>query len=545
MININNVPHILEFQDDPLRRELKGQLLQFRDLIKNYNHPDNDIKTIELKKWLEDFTSELNGNPNTAAIQTKYLDRLKKILVEPIIDNPLTEEAYLGNDGHTYEKKTLILFLKNAYTQDTKDYRSPVFLDSPQRFIISLHPLVPVIFKWLKEKQDFELPSTTSDAYNLILQSGNLPYFPTLENEQKREKVIQLNEKMRLMKQRLALQQEQDQLFATLIEIENLFEIHALDDSTTNEIKEWHRLFKASLETTEDFLDTKSTFLDYLQELLVDPIYLSPLEEEAFLGSDGLTYSKKCLTLYLSSVAEPYSFRSPKDPEKRAIFSVKPHPTASPLVKWLKGMNRPSSTPEIDQLYLELSAQGKLKELPTEENLHILALNREFEEQELAFDAIVREEKEKLQVILENVKRSFNGLDEQIEENEEMYLKALKQLKKTDAKDLSAILKAINEMDKEQTHILNRSRAFENDIHKLESKIQSVYQMNAQLSQSIEQTRAAIKKRNSGFWGSVLNVISIVGAFYGAHIILQAVSGGVMSAAPSTTRFMIKAAIKF
>ncbi len=546
MINIDNVPHMfLELQHNSLRRELKGKLLQFRGLISNYNNPDNDTKTIELKKWVEDFTHDLNSNPNIGAVQITYFHQLKEILVEPLIDNPLSEEAYLGNDGHTYEKKTLIIFLKNGYPHGTKDYRSPVFLNSPERFTLSLHPLVPFVVKWLKEKQDFELPLHTLSAYNLIEQSGNLPYFPTLENEQKREKAIQLSEKIRLMKQRLALQIEQDQLHTTLIEFENLFEMYALDDSTTNEIKVWHKLFKASLENTTDFLKTKSEFLDYLQELLIDPIYQSPLEEEVFLGSDGFTYSKKCLTLYLSSVPDPYCFRSPKDPENSTLFTLNPHPIVCPLVKWLTSMGRPTSTPEIDQLYSELLEQGKLKELPTEENLHIQALNREFFEQQRRLDAIMLDEKDRLQIILDNVQKSFHVLDVQIEENGELFQNALKKLNENDAKDLSALLEAIIEMDNQQTQILDRTRTFENEIQKVGSKIQTVYQMNAQLSQSIEQALAAIKKRRTGFLKSILNTIAIVGAFYGANLILQAISGGVLSASPSATRFMVKAAIKF
>lgn len=137
-------------------------------------------------------------------------------------------------------------------------------------------------------------------------------------------------------------------IFAELAEIREELEKSPLQDEMTQDIRQWEREFFFSLRRTGDAQTKLNEFTGLLQELLRDPIVQAPLEEGALLGSDGRTYGRMSLCVYLNNAPEQYRHRSPLDVRNEAPFTTTPHPNVDLMLRWLGRRNNLLHSEELE-----------------------------------------------------------------------------------------------------------------------------------------------------------------------------------------------------
>jgi|GEM_PF-4212795 len=501
---------LLAFHDDPLRRQLNSALMELQSIFDTYTYPKHDKLTIDLISWLDCFKKDLKKNADTGATKKKYLDKLQNLLKEPICGYPLTKESYLGSDGYTYEKKSLLLYLK-AWGTNCYHYPSPTNFKDTGPFTVVSHKLALVMLEWLKEQNGdikdediiFEYEMMIQE-YDKMVTDKKTPYFPT-----------ELNEKMRIMREKLSLQNEKTKFNEKLIEFGLLLDNTSFTDQTTMSLKIWHKLFTEKLEIDPDFNETKKECFIFLMDLLKDPITFTPLEEEAYLGSDGLTYSKKSLTIYINEIQEPYCYRSPKFPQNKDFFTVMPHPVVSEIVKWLKSNNTFTATDEIDKIYEIIIQKDNFKQLPTDENIYLERLANEnlADKETLAanLEAFKSQAITRLKAIAKN---GIDEVEEKIDADGVEIKELLQDADNIDARELQNILEAIEILKSQEEELKSRANNVNSSQVRIDGKIVVGYQRLNEVNAAISEAKAAIKNRDSGWLESLVTMVAIIAVSY-------------------------------
>lgn len=156
-------------------------------------------------------------------------------------------------------------------------------------------------------------------------------------------------------------------IFAEIVRIETLLASSTLQDEMTQTIRnDWFEPFKETMKLNR--LDPQAVFNEFvplLQNILIDPIYGAPLDKKARLGSDGHTYGRMTLSVFLADIPEEERRRIPVD------FTTESHPIVKQMVKWLISHDRLLHDHEKEAAYRELVAQGRRPIIPTRESEEI------------------------------------------------------------------------------------------------------------------------------------------------------------------------------
>lgn len=203
----------------------------------------------------------------------------------------------------------------------------------------------------------------------------------------------------------MANQAEFQEIQVELEEIDRFLKQNRLDDAKTQEIVEWHRLFKKGLTTTADPRLLRNTFIERLQDILRDPMDI-PLDEKSYLCSDGETYGHKTYRLYVHSVSGPVPFVEPP-----------PHPVARRMVEWLKKHDALLFSDEQDQLYEALMEQIAQAQAPPP------ALSREEKRRLMRENRAQREA-----LIVEEQKRDLEQFEQRVNQDLEARTQAISQV---------------------------------------------------------------------------------------------------------------------
>ena len=524
-----------------LRRELLGQLNIFKDLIDHYNAPAYDRLTQSIIGFLNDFKQALNtGNPDPVIIQEDFISRLQILLtdpIDPIRPVPLEKDALLGIDGYTYNKKALAFYLSTAEHR----YRSPKFPQSLDSFWVVPHPIVPTMIQWLEKKNAFQPDLILEQRYNQLVATGNLPAIPTKESEKIRlsnEKIRQVRKK--IIRQRVEFEKKEN-LNLILVEFEHLLNNSDLEDSLSESIRTWHQLFTMAFETCNNVDLLQTEFITDLQELLKDPITLTVLDDEPFLGSDGYTYSKESLLLYIDAAPEPNRRRSPKNPNDPAKFTVAAHPIACRMVAWLKEKESHHPSQDISDLYEVLLQNGNVPQLPTIENIHLAHLAEDqaasAHSNQVAL-ADFQEQQEQLSS-QQYIQAAFEEVHQMIDQNSVQLTNALEQVKLSDEAGLNILNQEIGQLAVEQQAIKNRIQVLAARIAGLDPAIDKGYRHNAQLQNEIERAREAIRERNEGWLGSLVITLGSIGACALASAILGPIGAGIVTPMQGGAKYSI------
>ena len=485
-----------------LRRDLLGQHIVFRDALENYRAPDHDRLTRDLFEWLQGFKDALDRHEPEEALQSDFIRRLQGLLTDRAFLVLMDEDAHLGSDGYTYNKKALQVHLSNPINQN----RSPMLPESPEPFIVILHPIVPVMVQWLKRKNEFYLNPRLEEDYRVLVESGNVPALPTPINERAR----QMQE--RLAQQRLQRERKRE-INATLVEFRLLLGDSPLRDPLTEQIRTWYGLFRRAVDENRDIIDIKSAFIADLQELLKDPLSLTILDEP-YLGNDGYTYSKKCIVLYKDAAREPYCNRSPKLPDDDREFVVSAHPVAARMIGWLIEMGAHHPCQNIANLYEALIRRGNVPQLPTEENrdaAHLQARVIEQARQNDEENANFLRQQELLRAE-RYVRAGFVEVDQAIADNGVQLAAVLNENRQLGDAQQQLLDQRIAAAENELQESRRRMDALDEHIRQLDVRSDRVDRLNTQLAYDIEVVRQEIKERDKGWLSSLGTTIAIIGA---------------------------------
>ncbi|MBU6384253.1 MAG: hypothetical protein KGR16_08090, partial [Verrucomicrobia bacterium] len=132
-------------------------------------------------------------------------------------------------------------------------------------------------------------------------------------------------------------------------------------DPLTVKLRNWH---EETLHTTD-----RAQAIHKLYALLTDPMQGIPLDEEAQIGNDQITYNSKVLRLWLAMNPLPVHLRqSPLDPASAVPFTATPHRACQHMVKWLRSratFAKSERETQIDAAFKVLQDAGAIPRLPT------------------------------------------------------------------------------------------------------------------------------------------------------------------------------------
>lgn len=168
-----------------------------------------------------------------------------------------------------------------------------------------------------------------------------------------------------------------------------------MDDEMTRQIDLWQTNFAKALKSNEDAQIVGSAYIALLQEMLRDPIIQAPLDLYAVLGSDGQTYGRMSLTVYLLTVPAPYRNKSPMDPSSSIPFTTSAHPVVRHMIQWLQNHDAMLYSQEVERAFLDLlPSQRTLPTVQTKKEEQIARINR-IQARQAELDRMEAEERNK------------------------------------------------------------------------------------------------------------------------------------------------------
>lgn len=130
-----------------------------------------DALSLDLVAWIEGFLSALRTNLDVGPIFESYVTLLKEMLLDPITQTPLDQNALLGSDGYCYGYHVLCLF--TYALPEELHWCSPLQLDEPSEelFLTVPHHFVRSMVNWLVSHGEFH-PSEEIVANFMTLQTN-------------------------------------------------------------------------------------------------------------------------------------------------------------------------------------------------------------------------------------------------------------------------------------------------------------------------------------------------------------------------------------
>lgn len=127
---------------------------------------------------------------------------------------------------------------------------------------------------------------------------------------------------------------ERRRILGALNEIEDLLKNSNLQDEITEGLRRWHRKFLKNMNRPGiNENRVLNRFVALLENILIDPITLEPLDKDARLGSDGHSYDPVSLGLFLCGSPEVMRYHSPVDFHNPDLFTTIPHPIIPKVIE--------------------------------------------------------------------------------------------------------------------------------------------------------------------------------------------------------------------
>lgn len=325
-----------------------------------------------------------------------------------------------------------------------------------------------------------------------------------------------------------------------LSEIRTILHNSPLQDELTNHIRKWYEDFAHFVRSPASLDQTEKGFIALLQQMLIDPITQTPLDNEAHLGSDGYTYANYSLCLYLSTANPENQNRSPLKPELEEPFTTTPHPIARFLVDWLISRRDYPQSVEFERVqraFIALQDSGRIPLVPTTQNQRIRALmqaqlqrrakeksriqtpiNQHIQSQLRArtqsqnllneFNVLINRQ---LEVINESVNQVFDAIEEQAQQVTDRQLNRINTIEQRDQAEVRRLSQEIEGLNTQIEELQRQNQELEASLCQLEKSISDVERANIQLQISINETRQVIMERNSGAMSQLLGGLAIIG----------------------------------
>lgn len=306
-------------------------------------------------------------------------------------------------------------------------------------------------------------------------------------------------------------------LIADLQNFKGLIESSRLQDEITLELKNWNDRFLDALQFHRNPDLVKEEFLTLLEEMLRDPFNV-PLRRDALLGSDGKTYSRQALSLYLHSTPEeerrspPLS--TPQDPP--VSFTTEAHPIVSKLIDWLEQQRPlPPLSEALENAYAELVAKNELPTIPTVQSEKIRSRRERRRQQNLEAKAKSERLAQNLAVIkqelAERVQQEFAPLHERVDAAAQTRLEQIAALSEKDKEKLDLVERRIEELHTGTQQLEEHNEGLRRRFVLTGQALQDVKVQDAKLAIAINDTRIAIRKRKEREARSTWTAIAVVG----------------------------------
>ncbi len=307
-------------------------------------------------------------------------------------------------------------------------------------------------------------------------------------------------------------------------------------DEMTQQIGGWQRQFSQLNQSNGDVRRVLSEHIQLMQEILVDCLSHTPLDEDAVLGSDGRTYGSMTLRLYLSTVPEPLRNRSPSFPESTDRFTASAHPVVKHMLRWLEKHNARLHSADTEAAFKRASERWELPNIPSEPAVQsardrILARQaernrvREEEQKKFAEDVIglsrdVQQERE----------AGFREVHARIDEVSQKANADIDEVQRQHDVQIANIQALIAQREQEIAEGERHNQELRERVSQTNVQISAAERDNLQIEIAMNETRQALKKRDKGWLKDLLTVVAIIGVCAFATWALQ----GALAAAGST-----------
>jgi hypothetical protein len=297
----------------------------------------------------------------------------------------------------------------------------------------------------------------------------------------------------------------------------------AIDDAMTGDISEWATEFLKALRFGDREELIRDNFATLLQELLTDPIYDCPLDVDAILGNDGITYSKKAYEIWKMRVPKEYKNRSPFFPNENVIFTYKmPHPIVKLAVDWLKEHKKMLPLDGINDAYRNECMKKLKEEALNEQNL----CDRMRAENDRLMDERVRAQRERVFSPLVNLAKMVD------EEADQMRDRVHNQELPSAKEDVKNLKEKLQKLDEEIENLEESTNNLQEDQKKSQKEIGDLTQKSKDLQTSFNNNLKSIKKSKRKRLVGIIEAVAIVGGCYFGGLGFSALTGKSISLVP-------------
>lgn len=537
-LSVTSSPAIPPSYSNPLMRKTRGELEKIQRKIEAIENPDDLVN--QVIEWKTRFSEDIKTNADLQDIINPFIKEMEQLLDgHPLLALPIQKiderhellEALIAftrlhvqpmpNALLTAAKQIQVLRLATPLTDDKRQRieqvraRKAALAEARTKSVSApathVHTFKEIelkaeqeVLSRMQRLEQMEQQMQTADVQDLLeviaaLEQGNqdlqnrlgqayraIPVLDRLLNpfrpvEEGESVVVNLDPNVvnTAMRRRLR---------AEMLILKHKIQEWGVKDDMTKVIKKWGENFWESLNllVSEDSILTG--FIEQAQAILVEPIYGTPMDEEALYGSDGYTYGKKARELWQSEVKIRFRNCSPKNPNDPASFNLKPHPVVRYLTSWLKSHGALLVSEKLSRDHAEIPAKRKrqVQENKKVMNDHVESY-KEAERQDLQnkVDALEELLDGNHKDILDLKDKSFTAVVEQIEQSTNNVVKIVQ----AQNKEIEQLEDELQELNQEVTNLTM-------GISQLKEGTSEVERGTKQLAIAIKETEIAIKKMN-------------------------------------------------
>lgn len=295
---------------------------------------------------------------------------------------------------------------------------------------------------------------------------------------------------------------------ADLSALNDLLNDRQTNDEMTNLIRLWHQNFIMAISLKADDQEILSEFIKLLQEMLIDPLFHAPLDENAYLGTDGHVYGEMSYEVWKHSAQEEHKNCSPMNPLSGILFTKVPHPIVRHLIQWLKNYNALLHSEDLERNYQHLQVQKRMKKIERlknrKEQLHQEKVNKRQEA-----DKRIQDLANELSV---EILQPFKALHDEVKGHSDRISEKIEEINTQDERDRSDLTKALTEVESKIKKLKIEIHAQREKIQEVNGDISEAKKTNIELQLAIDCTRKAIEKQKKGWILGVLKIAGVIGA---------------------------------
>lgn len=293
-----------------------------------------------------------------------------------------------------------------------------------------------------------------------------------------------------------------------LVKISEQLEHFKSDDHLTHLVNEWYTKFDSALKKANSIQPIYQTYIKLLQDLLTEPIFQTPLDNECYLGSDNLTYSHKALCIFIKDLPEDKRSYSPLGISLTKDFEVHPHTLARFMVNWLKDQKALNISEPIEKKFASLNPKEVERLIPNRKNNRLRKI-KQIQARRNEQLANFEQQQRKAQ---EEQNHEFCLLNEKLNAFEQKIKEELDEFEENSNAALDNIQNKIFECDEDIKQLNIEISTIDSQLKQVDVEITELKRTNLELKREVKELEKEIKKRDRGCFSSIfVTVAAVVG----------------------------------